>query len=79
MTGVKQQQPDCMQCKQPMERGHGIDNTHAGVLPSQWVPGAPRRSWWTGLKVDKAAKVPITMFRCPRCGRLESYAWPETR
>lgn len=60
-----------------MERGYGLDNTYIGVLRGQWAAGDPQESWWTGLKVDKAAKMPITMFRCPRCGRLESYAWPK--
>lgn len=62
-----------------MEPGYGLDNTHGGALRGHWAPGEPEKSWWTGLKVDKAARMPITMFRCPECGRLESYAWPEGR
>ena len=60
-----------------MERGYGLDYTHGGVFPGRWVPGEPRRSWLTGLKVDKTKRIPITVFRCARCGRLDSYAWPE--
>lgn len=62
-----------------MEPGYGLDNTRGCVLRGHWTPGEPEKSWLTGLKVDKAARMPITMFRCPDWGRLESYAWPEGR
>lgn len=74
---TKLHQPECRQCRQPMERGYGLDHTHGGVYRGSWAPGEPHESWWTGLKLDKAGRLPITMFRCPDCGRLESYAWPD--
>ena len=41
---------------------------------SQWAEGPPVRSMWTGIKLEKGAKHPVTTYRCPRCGYLESYA-----
>jgi hypothetical protein len=60
-----------------MEQGFIIDVTHGGLMVSQWSPGAPRKSFWTGISVDKKSLVPIGTFRCLQCGLLESYARPE--
>ncbi len=63
-----------------MESGWVPDNTHAGLQQENWSPGEPQPSVWTGLKVEnKDIVVPITTFRCPNCGYLESYAIPETQ
>jgi hypothetical protein len=73
---VKDHQPECLQCKEPMERGYVVDHGHSVVYPSAWVAGLPKWGWLLGLKVGRKSKLPITAFRCPRCGRLDSYAWP---
>lgn len=41
---------------------------------SSFLPGPPNVSRWFGLKVRKKNLVPITTYRCTRCGFLESYA-----
>jgi hypothetical protein len=69
--------PDrCPKCSGQMERGFIIDNTQGGRLVSQWAPGAPVRSFWTGTKAPDTL-VPIGAFRCGSCGFLESYARDE--
>jgi hypothetical protein len=58
-----------------MESGWVPDNTHAGLQQENWSPGEPQPSFWTGLKVKKKdIVIPVTTFRCPNCGYLESYA-----
>jgi hypothetical protein len=46
---------------------------------SQWLiasflPGPPKVSRWFGLKVRRKDLVPISAWRCTRCGFLENYA-----
>lgn len=58
-----------------MEEGFILDETHGGQRQSRWVEGKPIRSFWTGLKIAKEARrLPITTYRCRRCGFLESFA-----
>jgi len=45
-------------------------------MAASFLPGAPKVSRWFGLKVDKKNLVPISTWRCGRCGYLESYALP---
>lgn len=59
-----------------MEPGYIIDNGYERFTVAAWVAGLPERSVWTGLKLRKKVKVPVTTFRCPHCGRLESFAAP---
>ena len=63
-----------------MESGWVPDNTHAGLQQENWCPGEPQPSFWTGLKVEKKdIVIPVTTFRCPNCGYLESYAIPQSQ
>ena len=63
-----------------MESGWVPDNTHAGLQQENWCPGEPQPSFWTGLKAEKKEIViPVTTFRCPNCGYLESYAIPQSQ
>jgi hypothetical protein len=57
-------------CKQPMQEGYLREETRQ----SRWYEGPPRR--WLGMTmVGWATKqLPITAYRCPSCGYLESYA-----
>ncbi len=57
-----------------MERGFVIDGHQNGYSQERWTPGEPVQSFWTGLKLQKEKLVPVTTFRCPVCGYLESYA-----
>lgn len=58
-----------------MQRGFvldGRDNNRRAV--SEWVEGAPEKSFWTGLRIGQRRVLPVTTYRCDRCGLLESYA-----
>ena len=68
--------PDCPRCKRRMEPGFVLDHGSSGVAVSTWVGGLPERSRWTGLKLKGRVQIPVTTFRCPHCGRLESFAPP---
>jgi hypothetical protein len=59
-----------------MDPGYFVDHTYGAMLPAAWVPGIPRKTRWRGFIIRKQDKVPVTTFRCVRCGRLQSYAWP---
>ncbi len=57
-----------------MEPGYVIDEGYGTRTVANWVAGEPQRSMWTGLKLRGQDKLPITTYRCCRCGFLESYA-----
>jgi hypothetical protein len=59
-----------------MEAGFIADATYGGNVQEQWEPGTPQKSFWTGLKIDKQARIPVITMRCPNCGALESFAHP---
>jgi hypothetical protein len=69
---------ECIRCHAQMVVGFVADGTHAGFAQQYWVPGQPRRSFWTGVKMEKDQIVPVLTFRCPNCGYLESYAIPKS-
>ena len=65
----------CPKCSGRMNEGailtrDSYDMRHAG----EWLEGVPEKSIWTGLKVRGRTVLPITSFRCERCGFLENYA-----
>jgi hypothetical protein len=70
---------ECMRCHAHMESGWLVDATHAGYEQENWSPGEPQPSFWTGLKVGKDQVIPVTTFRCPKCGYVESYAVPQSQ
>ncbi len=67
---------ECLRCRTPMETGFVADLTYGANVQEQWVPGTPQGSFWTGLKINKDERIPVTTMRCPKCGALESYARP---
>ena len=67
---------ECPNCKVEMERGFVVDHAYYSSYPSSWVAGLVEWSRWSGLKIKGREKLPVTTFRCPRCGRLESFAMP---
>jgi hypothetical protein len=69
---------ECIKCHAPIEPGWVVDKTHAGYEQESWSPGEPQPSFWTGLKLEKNKIIPVTTFRCPSCGYLESYALPQS-
>ncbi len=66
--------PECPKCRVAMERGYQLDHSHGGQVAGEWVEGAPRKSFWTGLSTSGRQHIEITAWRCPQCGYLESYA-----
>jgi hypothetical protein len=57
-----------------MEPGFLLDQTYGSSAAVHWVAGAPRKSFWTGLKLKGAQVLEVATWRCRRCGYLESYA-----
>lgn len=66
----------CAKCGNRMEEGFVLDNAHAARFQSEWVQGAPEESRWGGVKLKGKLQLPITTYRCPKCGYLESYVPP---
>ena len=68
----------CPKCNGEMVQGFIVD-FHAGGkrLVSNWVEGAPEKSFWHRTDVPADKCVPVGTFRCSECGLLESYARPE--
>lgn len=60
-----------------MQQGFVPDGgNHGSFAIPQWIEGPPERSFWTGLKLKGRTRIPVTTFRCERCGLLECYALP---
>jgi hypothetical protein len=58
-----------------MEVGFIVDKGDYNVsAQGEWVAGAPEPSFWGGMKLKGRDKYPVLTYRCPRCGRLQSYA-----
>jgi len=57
-----------------MSEGVIAEKEDWGWMVASFLPGAPKVSRWFGLKVNKKNLVPISTWRCGRCGYLESYA-----
>ena len=64
----------CPRCSGSMEAGYILDESYGKVGSEKWVEGEPKFSIWTGLKLRGKERLPVTTYRCGRCGYLESYA-----
>ena len=67
---------ECIKCHAQMEPGYVLALREGGYSKQHWYPGEPKKSFWTGLKLNGDQLVPVQTFRCPKCGYLESYALP---
>ncbi len=67
----------CPKCGGEMVQGFVFESEGPRRMVSTWVEGAPEKSFWQGAKVPAEKCVPVSTFRCPACGFLESYARPE--
>lgn len=58
-----------------MEEGFipDVGDHNAPTVPN-WIEGAPVRSFWQGLNLANRNRLPITTYRCPQCGLLQSFA-----
>lgn len=70
MTGIAR----CPKCSGQMEEGFVLDRTYGANLQTLWVEGPPTTSFWTGVKMKGREQLPVTTFRCSKCGYLESFA-----
>ena len=50
-----------------------VNAAHLGEIPGEWVEGPPEYGW-LGVKWVRRKRLPITAYRCPSCGYLETYA-----
>jgi len=57
-----------------MAQGFIIDEGYGKKSVSTWVAGAPRKSFWFGLRLGGSERLEMSTYRCNRCGYLESYA-----
>ena len=64
----------CAKCGGRMDPGFVATRTSHGNGVAQWLPGKPEKSIWTGIKISKRDQRDIEIWRCGRCGYLESYA-----
>lgn len=71
--------PNCVRCRERMEEGYMLDRGHANsARQAEWVEGAPQMQRVLGIgfgiHAPKERLHKVTVYRCPRCGLLESYA-----
>lgn len=58
-----------------MVQGFIVDfHTGGKRLVSNWVEGAPEKSFWHATNVPAEKCLPVGVFCCSTCGFLESYA-----
>ena len=62
----------CPKCEGAMGEGFLLGEKNGTRVVTGWVAGAPKKAWW-GLKLP-ARPIEVQVFRCARCGFLESYA-----
>jgi predicted nucleic-acid-binding Zn-ribbon protein len=65
----------CPKCNGEMQEGFIAEYRRDGIQVSEWVAGPPQEPSFWGSIVSNKDRLPITVFRCTRCGYLESYAW----
>ena len=52
-----------------------VDVGYGTKAVPKWVAGEPESGFWSsGLKLRGKEQLPVTTYRCRRCGYLESYA-----
>ncbi len=64
----------CLRCGGEMEEGFALEEGQSGFKQGRWIPGPPKKSIWTGLKLGGKPKLPISAYRCMNCGFLDLYA-----
>jgi hypothetical protein len=66
-------QASCWKCQGEMQSGYVLDQTYGGFVLPTWREGVPGNSLFGQLK-PLGPPFPVTIYRCTRCGFLESYA-----
>ena len=74
---------NCPDCDRPMEVGCLPEiGDHSTTTVTTFLPGIPPEQKFLGLiktggiVVDRKKVIPVTAFRCPKCGLLKTYALP---
>ncbi|HCS55157.1 PF20097 family protein [Rubinisphaera sp.] len=80
-------QPNCSDCNEPMELGFIPDASNMIVMQTQWHPGTPKDVKFLGFNPptfmgkevpaiyhDAEQMLPISAYRCSRCGILKFIA-----
>lgn len=63
----------CPKCQASMAEGFiPVDKNYIPQVMG-WVAGPPKKGWWGDVKLP-TKPVPITTYRCTKCGFLEQYA-----
>jgi hypothetical protein len=62
-----------------MDAGWIADRGHGNAMQrAKWIEGEPQMQRWLGITWGPTTKGKqqheVTVWRCPRCGNLESYA-----
>ena len=63
----------CPKCGSPMTTGFLLD-ADQGSKTTDWIEGAPEKSFWGHVKLKGRRRFPVNADRCERCGFLELYA-----
>ncbi len=66
--------PECRDCRVAMDGGLILDRTQGGPEEPMWIKGAADKGFFGKIKDHDRERFPVTTFRCPKCGRLESFA-----
>ncbi len=72
-TAPAEHEPTCTACQVVMELGYLPHYVHGGLMESMWHRGKPISDFWRGLYSPRPQ--PITAYRCPKCSRLELFAF----
>ena len=51
---------ECPKCGGRMNEGFVVDQAHGVIQVSTWQSGPPKKSFWTGIKQDRKAQIPIS-------------------
>ena len=66
---------ECPKCGRPMHPGYLLERRDGDRRAvTEWVEGAPERSFWLGVKTSGRQVLSVTVYRCERCGFREAYA-----
>lgn len=63
--------PSCPRCGIGLQEGYLLDHNQHLQTVTEWIEGAPEKSFWTGLRVKGRQRLPVTAWRCGRCGYVE--------
>ena len=66
--------PECRDCRVAMDAGLMLDRTHGGSEQPMWIMGTADKGIFGLIKERDRERLPVVTFRCPKCGRLESFA-----